>query len=325
MNLFGCVQALMFKAEYVFLMNGTPLTKSPADVFHIIHLLNPNVYVSKKNFMRYHAVYSKDDSGFPVIRSWKNLSMLDKLLKQYSRRLIKEDVLDLPPKQLVVKQFDLGPKHHKRLKELWDYGFLELQEDNIFLEGMALMMRVRQAMMDPSLLDLSEQSVYFEVLTNLLDELGDEQVIIFAHFQNTIDLIRKALKDYTIVELHGKVTKKELAVQKFKNKEAQILLANPLSAGVGLDFQQCHNVVFFELDYAVDSFWQGIDRTHRPGQVENVTVYTFVARNTPAVALLRSIKTNINYVEEVLKGREDSSTLWDNKISVKEETQWKKL
>jgi SNF2 family DNA or RNA helicase len=260
-----------------------------------------------------------------MIIKWKNLAQIKTLLDSYTRRLIKSEVLELPKKQLIVKQFDLSAKHQKRLKELWEFGFLELSEDNLFLEGMALMMRVRQAMVDPKLLELSEESEYFSVLTNLLEDLGDESIIIFAHFQNTIDKLKVLLKDYTVAELHGKITKKEAQVQKFKTGKAQILLANPLSAGVGLDFQHCHNVVFFELDYAVDSFWQGIDRTHRPGQENDVNIFVLLARNTPAVALLRSIRTNINYVEEVLKGKEDASTLWNNKVTVKEEQEWNQL
>jgi ERCC4-related helicase len=37
MNLFGCYQAFALRVKYMFLMNGTPLTKNPVDVFHILH------------------------------------------------------------------------------------------------------------------------------------------------------------------------------------------------------------------------------------------------------------------------------------------------
>ena len=82
-------------------------------------------------------------------------------------------------------------------------------------------------------------------------------------------------------------------------------------AGVGLDFQNCHNVIFFELDYEVDSFWQGQDRVHRPGQTEEVNIFVLIARNTPAVNLFRGIKTNINFVVELLKGKEDGKPMFE--------------
>ncbi len=322
MNLFGCVQSFKRKVEYLVLMSGTPVTKYPVDAFYIIQLMNPNAYVTKKNFLKHHAVYAPTDSGFRIIVGWKNLETLNKLLGLYTRRLIKSEVLELPKKQLIIKQFSLSDKHRDKLKELWDFGFVEMSNTAEFLDGMALMMRVRQAMMDPSILELKEKSAYFEMLDLLLEDLKGEQVIIYAHFQNTMKLLAEHLKDYDFVELHGQSKKKDEAVSKFKSGEAQILLANPLSAGVGLDFQQCHNVIFFELDYVVDSFWQGIDRTHRPGQEHEVNVFIFVAKDTPAVSLVRGIRENINYLEQVLKGKEDQSIFWKNKITAEEAQSW---
>jgi SNF2 family DNA or RNA helicase len=184
-------------------------------------------------------------------------------------------------------------------------------------------------MIDPSIVDISSSSSYFTVLEDLLDDLQGEQVIIFAHFHRSIDLIEKMLKKKkcTYEQLHGRISakNKQAVVEGFKQEKFQVLLANAKSAGVGLDFQQCHNVIFFELDYEVDSFWQGQDRLHRPGQEHEVNVFVLVARNTPAVGLFRAVKTNINYVKQVLEGKEDASTLFDNKITVKEEQEWKKL
>jgi SNF2 family DNA or RNA helicase len=333
MNGFGNVQSLAHKTKYLTIMNGTPLTKSPEDVFHILQLINPGMYVTKKNFLRTHAIYATGDTGFPIIRGWKFLPALESRLDKVSRRMIKSDVLkDLPAKQLIIKQFDLDEAHLKNLKEMWEFGFLDLKgadTELLFLEGMALMMTIRRAMIEPSMVGITGKSRYFDVLGDLLDDLGTEQFIIFAHFHSTIDLLKEFLdgRKVSFTELHGRVSSKskDQAVEDFKNKKIQALVANPKSAGVGLDFQQARNVIFFELDYEVDSFWQGQDRVHRPGQQQEVNIFAFVARNTPAVALLRAIKTNVNYVAEVLQGREDSSLLFDNRVTVEEETQWMKL
>jgi len=332
MNKFGCIQSLANRATHLVLMNGTPVTKSPEDVFHIIQLANPNVYVTKKNFLRLHAKYMPNDLGYPQIVGWKKLGILEELLTAYSRRLIKSEVLELPPKQLIIKQFDLEPKHQSNLKELIEFGFLELKdvaEDNVFLEGMSLLMTARQAMIDPGLVHVKAKSMYFEVLEDLLEDLKGKQVILFAHFKNTMTMLADTLKAKGIshAELHGRVSSvnKNKAVEDFKSGKVRVLLANAKSAGVGLDFQNCHNVIFFELDYEVDSFWQGMDRVHRPGQTKDVSIFVFIARNTPAVGLFRSIKHNVDFVKEILVGKEDASVLWDNKITAKEEKEWQQL
>ena len=50
-----------------------------------------------------------------------------------------------------------------------------------------------------------------------------------------------------------------------------------------------------------------------------------IAKATPAVALFRSIMDNIDYVKKILEGKEDASSLFDSKITLKEEMAWKKL
>jgi len=333
MNRFGVVQALAFKAKYVTVMNGTPLTKDPRDLFHIFQLIKPAVYVTKKNFERIHVIRGKGKDGFPLITGWRRLTELGNMLNKFSRRLLKKDVLkDLPKKRLIIKQFSLAEKHEKNLRELISFGFLELKDvskELVYLQGSALMMEARRAMFNPKLVDSKEPSAYLEVLSNLIDDLGTEQFILFGHFHANMDLMKELLinKKITFTELHGRVSakKKDEAVRLFKSKKVQCLLANPKSAGVGLDLQQAHNVIFAELDHEVDGFFQGQDRVHRPGQTEEVNIFVLIAKNTPAVALFRGIKTNIDFIKQVLSGKEEVSVFFDNRITEKEIREWTHL
>ena len=332
---FQMFQSISFRVGYMALMNGTPVVKSPGDIFCIIQLINPNRYVTYKNFLNYHGKYIKNDDGYPELIGWKNLGVIKEFLDLNSRRLIKKEVLDLPPKQLIIKNFSLEPKHHKVLKSYWETGLIELTDngidlinsplDVIFDQAMALMMKVRQALFDPSILGLDMTSVYFEHLELLLDDIGSEQIIICTHFHNTLDLVRKMLdrKEMSYSEIHGQVSanKKELAKKDFKAKRTQVLLGNPKSMGVGLDFQQCRNIAFFELDYEVDSFWQGQDRLHRPGQTEDVNIYVFLAKKTIAIELMRSIMTNVSFVKKLLN-KQTNSDFFNSGITLDEVAKW---
>jgi len=334
---FKMFQSISHRIEYMALLNGTPVVKNPGDLFCIIHLINPNRYVTYKNFLNYHGKYVRNDEGYPLLVGWKNLKPIREFLEVNSRRLIKKEVLDLPSKQLIVKSFSLEPKHQKRLKTYWETGLIELTENGIdlvdrpleviFDQAMSLMMKVRQALFDPSLLGLDMESVYFEHLELLLDDIGDEQIIICTHFHNTLELVKKLLekRGMTFSEIHGQVSpkNKEAAKKDFKNKKTQVLLGNPKSMGVGLDFQQCRNIAFFELDYEVDSFWQGQDRLHRPGQVKDVNIYVFIAKNTIAVELMRSIMTNVNFVKKLLN-KQTSSEFFNSSITQDEVTKWQR-
>lgn len=324
---FKAFQKLANKLEYMVLMNGTPVTKTPKDLFSIIHLINPNIYVSEKNFLRHHAIYSKDDSGFPMIVGWKNLAQLNKLVEQLCRRKLKKDVLDLPEKHLIIKNFKLSQKHQKLLKEFWEFGFLELSADELlFAQSSALAHKVRQALMDPSILGLAEESAYFDMLDLIIDGIGDEQGIIYAHYHITSDALQKYFSNkgisYVVIDGRSSPKQKAKALEDFRTGKATWLVGNAQSMGIGLDLQHCRNVVYFELDYAVDNFWQGMDRVHRPGQLRESRIFVMVADKTPAVALLKSIMDNVDYVAEILKGKETQTSFFNDAITLEDTFRW---
>ncbi len=325
---FKTFQKATYKIDYLVLMNGTPVVKSPADIFPLIHLINPNIYVTQKNFLRRHAKYMKGDSGFPVIVGWKNLDQLNKLVNKYSRRLLKKDVLkDLPEKKLIIKQFSLGDRHLKKLKEFWEFGLLELDNDELlFAQANALITKIRQYTIDPSPMEVKEKSTYFDMLEITLEEVGTDQGIIFAHYHSTSDALKAYFdaRDITYAVVDGRCTpkQKDAAIEAHRAGEVQWLLGNAKSMGVGLDLQHCHNVIYFELDYEVDNFWQGMDRVHRPGQTISPNIYVFVAEKTPAVALLKSIMSNVNFVAEILAGNQSHSSFFEDSITVKDEMTW---
>jgi SNF2 family DNA or RNA helicase len=327
---FKAFQKVAYKVPYLALMNGTPVVKSPLDLFPLVQLINPNIYVTEKNFLRHHAKYAKDATGFPVIIGWKNLDKLNEIVAKTCRRKLKKDVLELPEKQLIIKQFSLGEKHYKKLKEFWDLGFLELgigEDEFIFAQASALLHKVRQATVSPEIVGVDEKSAYFDMLDITLEEIGDEQGILFAHYHTTSNLIRDYFDSrgitYGIVDGRVSPKDKDKAIADFKEGKVKWLIGNAKSMGVGLDLQHCFNVVFFELDYEVDNFWQGMDRVHRPGQTREPNIYVLVAEKTPAVALLKSIMENVNYVSEILKGNQTHTSFFEASITIKDQLSWK--
>ena len=327
---FKTFQKATYKIEYLVLMNGTPVVKSPADIFPLVHLINPNIYVTQKNFLRRHAVYAKGDGGFPMIVNWKGLDKLNALVNKISRRLLKKDVLsDLPEKSLIIKQFSLNKKHQEKLKEFWDFGLLELDNDELlFAQASALIHKIRQYTIDPTEMGVKEKSTYFDMLDITLQDIGMDQGIIFAHYHSTSEVLKAFFdaRDITYAVVDGRCTpkQKDEAIRAHKAGEVQWLLGNAKSMGVGLDLQHCHNIIFFELDYEVDSFYQGMDRVHRPGQTIPPNIYVFVAEKTPAVALMKSIMTNVDFVSKILKGNQSHTDLFEDSITVKDEMSWNK-
>ena len=114
------------------------------------------------------------------------------------------------------------------------------------------------------------------VLKEILEELKEEKVIIFAHFNETINYLHDLLKEKSVM-FYG--PQKQVAVEMFK-KNIQYFIANPASAGHGLNLQFCSNVIYFENDFNLENYLQSMQRIERIGQKNKMTVFYIIVKKT---------------------------------------------
>jgi hypothetical protein len=81
------------------------------------------------------------------------------------------------------------------------------------------------------------------------------------------------------VNVHGTMTPDEKAdtFEAFQDGEVRVLVTKPSIAGFGMNFQQCHQMVFVGLSDSWESYYQSIRRCWRFGQTEPVDVYVVVS------------------------------------------------
>jgi len=51
------------------------------------------------------------------------------------------------------------------------------------------------------------------------------------------------------------------------------LLTKPSLAGLGMNWQACHNMIFVGMDYSFEKFYQAVRRCWRYGQTKEVNAY----------------------------------------------------
>lgn len=80
---------------------------------------------------------------------------------------------------------------------------------------------------------------------------------------------------FDAVEVEGSqpVEEKESAMIGFANGHIQCLVSKPKIAGHGMNFQSCHNMIFFGLSHSYEAFYQAIRRCWRYGQDHPVNVH----------------------------------------------------
>jgi hypothetical protein len=79
--------------------------------------------------------------------------------------------------------------------------------------------------------------------------------------------------------IHGTLTpdQKADAFERFQDGTLRVLVTKPSIAGFGMNFQQCHQMVFVGLSDSWESYYQAIRRCWRFGQTEPVDVHIVVS------------------------------------------------
>lgn len=118
------------------LLNGTPVTDNPLDLWSQFRILDERILFSKyKNFYHFRAHYAVM-GGWKMkqVIQWVNLKQLSSLLKPWVLRRLKKDCLDLPDKLFTVREVALEPATWARYRELKKEAVMSLPEGEMLLE-----------------------------------------------------------------------------------------------------------------------------------------------------------------------------------------------
>lgn len=131
-----------------------------------------------------------------------------------------------------------------------------------------------------------------------------EQCLIWCDLNKESELINKGLG--TISEEIAGSTKEEKRldiIDRFTNGKLPVLITKPSIAGFGMNWQNCHNMIFVGLSDSYEKFYQAVRRCYRFGQKENVNVFIIISHLEGTV--LENIKRkdrDSNMMNEKMKG-----------------------
>lgn len=217
----------------------------------------------------------------------------------------KDECLDLPEQIDEVRLVQMGPKQRVAYKQMKNLLVAQINgEDVVAQVALTKLMKLREI---TSGFAFSEDGTIVETecpklkeLDQILDELGDRQVIIWGQFTWEIERIVQALNARAVVEnkmtyatatLYGGTIDREDSINGFISGKYRYLVANPHSAAHGLTFVNCSHQIFFSLDYSWEAYEQARARTHRAGQKSTCIYYYILADGTidqDILAVLRS-------------------------------------
>ena len=110
-------------AKYRRIMTGSPVTKSPLDLYSQIQFLG-GWFLEQTNYYAFRARYaivksrSVGSHSFQHVMGYQRLDELTAILREFSTRILKEDCLDLPDKLYTKRTVAMTPEQIKAYTEM---------------------------------------------------------------------------------------------------------------------------------------------------------------------------------------------------------------
>ena len=244
----------------------------------------------------------------------KNLDQLHQITLSNAYCLKKEEVAkDLPSKTNVVRSVEMSEEIEEVYHKFKEENHIALRETRFSFTGTGNPHLKLHQIANGFFYDADGQPHWFEEqpkiteLLAILEEAGDQKIVIWSPFRPQIKRIHDALTEEKIehILIHGDVPPSARAglISHFRTKpECKCLVANPDVAGMGLTLVESHLAVVMTNWYKADVRAQLIDRLHRIGQHHPVTVVDLVSPGTLEPHILRCLKSNLDIEGEVLTG-----------------------
>lgn len=308
---------LGLEAKYKRILTGSPVTKSPLDLYSQCAFLDKSLlgFTSFLAFRNRYAVMRLIDMGgrsIEIPQYYTNLDELELKLKSFSFRVKKEDCLDLPEKIYQRRNLQLGQKQQEVYNRLKKAAYVILRDSEVsFTNKLTEILRLHQVCNGFVKMDNQEITVFDNCpkLKELLDiiEEGEGKFIIWANYvqniESIIDVLKKNYNSDSVVSIYGAITpeQRQEAVRRFQEDDkCRFFVGNPSTGGYGLTLTKASYVVYFSNSYNLEVRQQSEDRAHRIGQSKNVLYIDLVAEKTIDELIIASLKNKIKISAQTL-------------------------
>ena len=304
-------------AKYRRILTGSPVTKSPLDLYTQCKFLDP-YHLDEDSYYAFRARYSnmvKRNFGgrsVQLVVSYRRLDELAQKLEKFSYRVLKEDCLDLPPKVFTKRLVELSDEQIKMYSTMKSAAIAE-QGGKVMssMSALTTLLRLHQITCGTFKADDGTITpIKNNRLTALMDclEETDGKVIIWATYRedikNIVESLKKAYGDASTVEYHGGVDstlrQDNIALFQQKNGPTRYFVGNPSTGGYGITLTAANTVIYYSNSYDLEKRLQSEDRAHRIGQTGSVTYIDLVAEKTIDDRIIKSLRNKINIANEIM-------------------------
>jgi len=303
-------------AKYRRIMTGSPVTKNPLDLYTQCYFLDPYLldFASYYAFRNRYAVMKTmhvRGRSIQVVHKFQNLGELSEIVKRFSYRVLKEDCLDLPPKNWTKRHIQLSKEQQKVYDQMKKTALATLNgKVTSTMTVITQLMRLQQITCGHFVADDgSTQEIKNNRITELMDVLDEIEgkAIIWGHWQKDIQNIVSQIEEVhgpgSVVSYYGLTPQDERQdnIRKFQDDpRCRFMVGTPSTGGYGITLTAANTVIYYSNGYDLEKRLQSEDRAHRIGQKKNVTYIDIIAEKTVDEKIQESLRKKINIASEVM-------------------------
>lgn len=302
---FKCLTWVRLHIKKFVGLTGTPAPNGMMDLWAQVYLLDNGERLGKTITAYRQAYFIQNTHGGNFSTFEEKQEAAEEIRQRISDICISmkaEDYIKLPDRTDVVVPVELDSKARKMYDKFEKEMFLQIDEDNLDA-GTA-------AVLSNKLLQMCNGAVYgennvveihnckIEAFMELVEAAQGQPILVFYNFKHDLDRLKLALAKtkLTIGEL-----KSPKDIDRWNNKELNILFAHPASAAYGLNLQAGgSHIVWFGLNWSLELYQQANARLYRQGQKDKVIIHHLVVDDSTDELVMNALKEKSGTQEALL-------------------------
>jgi len=302
---------------YKRILTGSPVTKSPLDLFMQCNFLDPWL-LEQQNFYAFKTRYAISRkinvSGrqVEIVVGYRNLAELSEQLKPFSYRCLKDDCLDLPKKTYMKRVIELTDEQ-KKLYQTMKEKALAVLNGKLQTSATVITQLMRLHQITCGHFKADDGTVQ-ELKSKRLDELMDvlEEVegkaIIWAHYrhdiQTIVNKIKKKYGDDSVVTYFGDTStedrQKNIELIQDKESKTRFLVGTPQTGGYGITLTAASTMIYYSNGYDLEKRQQSEARIDRIGQEKPMTYIDIICEGTVDEKIVKALRQKVNIATEIM-------------------------
>jgi len=239
--------------KYLIFLTATPLTTSLMDLFHLVHILDKNIFKNKTAFTNTFVEIKmiknwQTGHQYPEITGYKNLELLRELIAPVCFQYYPEQDTQYIEHSIKIKDID----SYMEASE----GLFKTKDTKIHATRLIDLQQV---------VDKDENKLKLYLMS--IKPVLSEGLITYCHFRETIDTLSNIFDrigiDYRVISGNVSIKERREIKQWFNSDPAKKVLLISSAGSQSLNLQSVNNMFFYNIPFGFGAFSQAKGRIER--------------------------------------------------------------